>query len=81
MNETDIRESVLAELSLIAPELDPTRLKAGQPLREQVDLDSFDWLRFLVALHERLEVDIPEADYRKLASVDQLVAYLKLKMA
>jgi acyl carrier protein len=46
-------------------------------IRDQVDIDSLDALRFFVELHRRLGVDIPERDYPKLASVDNAVAYLQ----
>jgi acyl carrier protein len=39
-----------------------------------------DWLNFLVALHERLKVDIPESDYAKLVTLADLVAYLKKRL-
>ena len=76
MNEPDLREIVLATLCRIAPEVVPGELRSGVPLRDQVDLDSMDWLNFLVGLHGRLGVDIPEADYRKLVTLDDLLAYL-----
>jgi acyl carrier protein len=50
-------------------------------LRDQIDLDSMDWLNVLVALHEKLHLDIPEADYRKLVTLDNLVGYLREKLA
>jgi acyl carrier protein len=81
MNEQEIRDVVVSELTAIAPELDPASLKGAVLLRNQVDLDSFDWLNFLVALHKRLNVDIPEQDYRKLDTLDTVVAYLKAKVA
>jgi len=77
----ELKSQVLAILSTIAPELEPGELRADKPLRSQVDLDSMDWLNFLVALHERLKVDIPEADYAKLVTLDDLLAYLKKKIA
>ena len=76
MNERDLREIVLATLCRIAPEVAPGELKPGVPLRDQVDLDSMDWLNFLVGLHGRLGVDIPEADYGKLVTLEDLLAYL-----
>jgi acyl carrier protein len=77
MDAEEIRKVVLAELKRIAPELE--QVQPAKPLRDQVDLDSMDWLNFLVALHERLKVEIPEADYRKLGTLDQVVAYLSAK--
>jgi acyl carrier protein len=81
MNQEEVRQGVLAELLRVAPELEEGDLVAGKLLREQVDLDSMDWLNFLVALHERFKVEIPESDYQKLATLDQLVAYLAAKAA
>lgn len=76
MTASEIRAQVVALLTIVAPELEEGELRADKPLRSQVDLDSMDWLNFLVALHERLKVDIPESDYAKLATLDDLVAYL-----
>jgi acyl carrier protein len=77
MDAQEITKIVLAELKRIAPELED--VAPAKPLRDQVDLDSMDWLNFLVALNERLKVEIPEADYRKLGTLDQVVAYLSAK--
>jgi acyl carrier protein len=76
MNPNDTRALVLAELKRIAPELEESELRLDRPLREQVDLDSMDWLNFLVALHERFKVEIPEADYQRLGTLEEIVAYL-----
>lgn len=72
----NIRAIVIATLKTIAPEIEADELIDEQPLRDQVDLDSMDWLNFLIALHGRLAVDIPEADYGKLATLAEIVAYL-----
>jgi len=77
MDASEIRKVVLAELKRIAPELED--VAPAKALRDQVDLDSMDWLNFLVALNERLKVEIPEADYRKLGTLDQVVDYLSAK--
>lgn len=80
MDEQALHQMILNNLTSIAPELDPATLKPDQPLRDQVDLDSFDWLRFLLGLHEQLGVEIPESDYRQLTTLERLIAYLKEKM-
>jgi acyl carrier protein len=76
-----VRDTVLDALRRIAPEVAPASLRPAAPLRDQVDLDSMDWLNFLVALHERLGVDIPEADYARLVTLDDLVGYLEARLA
>jgi acyl carrier protein len=80
VNRDELRAVVLEQLRRIAPETDPEALRAERPLREQVDLDSMDWLNFLVALHERLGVEIPEADYAKLGTLDQTLDYLAARL-
>ena len=80
MNATEVRAGVLAELKRIAPELEEADLAPAKLLREQVDLDSMDWLNFIVALHERFRVDIPESDYARLGTLDETVAYLQRRL-
>ncbi|MEF3062741.1 acyl carrier protein [Ralstonia solanacearum] len=76
MNEAEIRVTVLTTLRAIAPEIEPSELHPDRPLRRQVDLDSMDWLNFLLALHDKLKVEIPESDYARLVTLDDVVAYL-----
>ena len=71
-----LRAGVIAALREVAPELDSAQLAPDRPLRRQVDLDSMDWLRVILGWHERFGVDIPEADYGQLVSVDAVVGYL-----
>ncbi len=80
MNDTELRAAVIAELRTIAPEVDGDELIDDRPLRRQVDLDSLDWLNFLVGLHQRLAVEIPEADYPQLATLDDLIGYLRARL-
>jgi acyl carrier protein len=76
VNPKDIRAGVIAAIQAIAPEVEADELAPGQPLRNQVDLDSMDWLNVLVGLHQRFGVDIPESDYARLDTLDAIVAYL-----
>lgn len=76
MKEQELRAVVIATLKTIAPEVEEGDLRADRPLRNQVDLDSMDWLNFLQGLHGALGVDIPERDYAKLVTLDDLLAYL-----
>ena len=76
MSEQEIRAAVIGVLKSIAPELEEAELRPDRPLRDQIDLDSMDWLNVIVALHERLKVEIPESDYAKLTTLDAVVAYI-----
>ncbi|MBE0623139.1 MAG: acyl carrier protein [Burkholderiales bacterium] len=76
MNETEIRDRVIKTLSGIVPELDPHTLKPAGNLRDQLDIDSMDFLNFLIALHQEFKIDVPESDAGKLGSIDACVEYL-----
>ena len=77
MTETEIRETIIAGLSQIAPEADFEELSPTENIREELDIDSFDFLNFLIGLDDKLGVEIPESDYEKLISMNDLVGYLQ----
>jgi acyl carrier protein len=79
VSAAELRANVFAELKKIAPELEEGDVAADRPLRDQVDLDSMDWLNFLIALHARFGVEIPEADYAGLDTLERLCAYLEAR--
>ncbi|MEN9315267.1 MAG: hypothetical protein RIS35_1660 [Pseudomonadota bacterium] len=80
MDDDALRQRILAILQTIAPEIEPGEIVGSRTLRSQVDLDSMDWLNFLIALHEQLRVEIPEADYARLVTLDDVVAYLSARI-
>jgi len=70
-------QAVFDTLQRIAPECSPGALNPATALRDQVGLDSMDWLNFFTALNEKLGVGIAEAEYRKLVTLNDLLAYLE----
>lgn len=68
-----LRAAVAGVIATIAPETDAAALAPDRPLRAQVELDSIDWVNVITALCERLAVDIPEADYGRLTTIDSIV--------
>lgn len=77
MTNDDTRAVVLSVLTSIAPEVDPADIADDVLLRDQVDLDSMDWLSFLRGIHKRLHVDIPESDYATLRTLADVVTYVQ----
>ena len=71
-----IKTTVLRILGEIAPEADLRALKPAVSFRDQLDIDSMDFLNFVIAVHKALDVEIPEADYPKLATLDGCLTYL-----
>jgi acyl carrier protein len=80
MTREEIRTSVLAILRTIAPEADPASIRPGADLRDELDIDSMDFLNFVIRIHERLGVSIPETDYPKVRSLDACVGYLEANL-
>ena len=76
MTETEAKSLIEDIIGGIAPEADFATLAGDEDMREALDLDSMDFMNFVVALHERTGIDIPEADYPQLRTLDGAVAYL-----
>ncbi len=75
----DVRQIVIDIISDIAPDEDVTNLDDQKSLREQLDLDSMDFLDIVMELRKRHKVEVPQEDYPKLASLESCVAYLSPK--
>jgi acyl carrier protein len=77
MAPADIRQVVLSILERIAPDEDLSDLNDGVPFREQMELDSMDFLDIVMELRKQYRVQIPEADYENLVTMNRTIAYLQ----
>lgn len=80
MHRDELRAVLLGCLARIAPEIDTGALRPDARLRDQVDLDSVDWLNFLVAVDAAIGVDIPDADAARLTTLNQLLDYCQARL-
>jgi acyl carrier protein len=80
MTREDIRSAIVRSLTNVAPEIDPSTLAPDAAFRQEFDLDSMDFLNFVIGLHTSLGVDVPEADYGRLATLNDTVEYLSAKL-
>ena len=76
MNSQQARDTILGVLRQIAPEADFAELEPDVELREQLDIDSMDFLNFVIGIDEQTGIDIPEEDYAEMASLNGCVRYL-----
>ena len=76
MNRDEIIKLVLDIIAKIAPDEDLTDLDPEEPLRDQLELDSVDFLDMVMELRKEHGVDVPEEDYMELMTLDRCVAYL-----
>ena len=81
MTKAEIEAVVLRALGAIAPEADLTHLAPDAELTEALDIDSMDFLNFVVALHRELGIDIPETAYPELRTLGGASRYLAARSA
>lgn len=79
MNENEIKSVIVQLLKNIAPDTNPELLKPDDNIRQTLEIDSFDYLQFIVGLDEKLGTNIPEEDYGKIQKMGELVGYVKGK--
>jgi acyl carrier protein len=79
LTNEEVRSNVLAIIADIALDNDVTGLKDDLALREQLDLDSMDFLDIVMELKKRHKIEVPQEDYTKLASMQSCVEYLAPK--
>ena len=80
MTEQEIKSVLMEIVAEIIPDEDLTDLKDDIPIREQVELDSMDFLDIIMELRKRYGIEVPEDDYTQLATIDSSVTYLEPRM-
>ena len=81
MTLDEIRAAFIADLTAVAPDIDAESLRDNDHLQDDLGLDSMDFLNLVSALHKRLGLPIPEADYPRLTTTALAVAYLDQALA
>lgn len=79
MTKDQVKQVVIDIISDIAPDEDLSQLKSDVRLRDQLQLDSMDFLDIVMELRKRHGIEVPEADYMQLASLDSSAEYLTPK--
>lgn len=80
MTEAEIKETIFRILAEIAPEADFEELSPDENLRQALDIDSYDALKFIIGLNEELGVEIPESDYGQLNTLTAIIRYLSARV-
>ena len=80
MGDQKVKEIILDIIATVAPDADLRDLKGGVRLRDQLDLDSMDFLDIVMELRKRYKVEVPKEEYPELATLDGCVAYLRPKL-
>ena len=80
MTEAEIRTAFIEELTRVAPDLEAGDIGENDHLQDDLEIDSMDFLTLVSALHKRLGVDVPEADYPQIATLNKAVTYLAARV-
>jgi acyl carrier protein len=80
MSEAELKRAIFDGLRKIAPESEPETLPPDADVRKTLDIDSYDFLNFLIGLNQTVGVDVPESDYGKLRTLDKMVSYLSVRL-
>lgn len=80
MTREEIKDVLLEIIADIDEEADLDNLNADAPLRDQLDLDSMDFLDIVMELRKRYKLQIPENEYPELATLSSCIAYLEPKL-
>ncbi len=81
MTDANVKAEILKILEDVAPDAELSELDENADLRDELDIDSMDFLNVVVGIHEALAVEIPEKDYPELVSLQNLVEYVEKKLA
>ncbi len=76
----ELQRIIFAQLRGLAPEADLEDLRPHDDIRETLEIDSFDFLNFLIALNQEVGVEVPEKDYGRVNTLESLTAYLLARM-
>jgi acyl carrier protein len=79
MTEAEIIDVLRTIIRQVAPDADPDTLALDEDFRRAFDIDSFDHLRIMTAIHERFGVDVPEGEQGKLVTLTKLMEYVRTK--
>jgi acyl carrier protein len=80
MTRAAVRQAVVDALLAVVPEARPGEIDPAASLRDQLDIDSMDFINFVATLDQALSVDVPESEYGRLATLDACVDYLAARL-
>ncbi len=80
MTKEEIIRIIIEEILVVAPDVEEDEIEPGENLQRSLEIDSFDFLKVLTALKERLGVEVPEADYAKVDTLEHMTEYFMQRL-
>ncbi|MCD6432721.1 MAG: acyl carrier protein [Sulfurimonas sp.] len=79
MTQEELKSIIIEEILEVAPDIEDDEIEVNENIQRSLEIDSFDFLKILTAMYERVGIEVPEKDYSKVDTVEHMVEYfLKL---
>lgn len=75
MTKDELKNMIVKEILEIAPDIEEDEIEFNANIQRSLEIDSFDFLKILTAMHQKTGVEVPEADYAKVGSVEEMANY------
>ncbi len=80
MTKEDIKKTIIKQIIEVAPDIEEDEIKPNENIQRSLEIDSFDFLKILTALNEELGVEVPEADYSKVDTLENMAEYFTQRL-
>lgn len=80
MKKEEIKRAIIRQILTVAPDIEEKEIESTANLQRSLEIDSFDFLKVLTALNEELGIEVPEADYGKVATLEQMTDYFAQRL-
>lgn len=80
MTTEQIKQTIIEQILTVAPDIEQEEIEPNANLQRSLEIDSFDFLKVLTALNEELGVDVPEADYAQVDTLEHMADYFKARL-
>ena len=75
MTKDKLKESIIKQIMEIAPDVEEEEIEPNENLQSSLEIDSFDFLKILTAMYEEVGIEVPEADYSKVDTLERMAEY------
>jgi len=80
MSKDDIKSKIIKSILEIAPDIEEDEIEPNENIQNSLEIDSFDFLKILTAMNEEVGVEVPEADYAKVDTLEKMAEYFLVRL-
>ncbi|WP_345975636.1 acyl carrier protein [Sulfurimonas sp. HSL3-7] len=80
MTKEEIKQTIIEQIVMVAPDIEEEEIEPSANLQRSLEIDSFDFLKVLTALNEKLGVDVPETDYAQVDTLEHMTDYFEARL-